>query len=395
MMQEHRYDSAGANLVWRRFSGPAADEIFVHSRPDPGQPQDVALQTAALYQTLGSFLRQEKGSLEHIVQEVVFFRNVRRDFAPFQKARLQVFDALAGALPQLPASTIIEQPPLDPHACLAISAMAVIPRGGALPGCSPQSPALGRSFLLGKHRHFCAGSIYGDPGSAFDQTFSMFCRADGILEKEGMSFHDVVRTWIYLRHMERDYAEFNRGRREFFRQRQITLLPASTGICGSPLSEESDFALSLCAIKAPERLAASAMTTPTLNEACTYGADFSRGLRVVEENKIALYVSGTASVDEGGITAHVNDFAGQVNRMLLNVETLLSEQHASFRNVLSAVTYLKTPGDAPILHRILRDRGLDDLPNALVHAAVCRPDLLCEMEAIAALPLPGPPQAID
>jgi enamine deaminase RidA (YjgF/YER057c/UK114 family) len=81
--------------------------------------------------------------------------------------------------------------------------------------------------------------------------------------------------------------------------------------------------------------------------------------------------------------------------MLLNVETLLSEQQASFRDVLSAVTYLKTPDDAPILRRILRDRGLDDLPNALVHAAVCRPDLLCEMEAVAALPLPGPRRALS
>jgi enamine deaminase RidA (YjgF/YER057c/UK114 family) len=382
-------------MVWRRFSGPAADEIFAHSRPDFGAPKDISLQTAALYQKLDSLLREEKGSLENIVQEVVFFRNIRRDFEPFQKARLKAFGAPARVPPQLPASTLIEQPPLDPHAGLVISAMAIIPRGGSLPGCDPNSPARGRSFLLGKHRHFCTGSIYGDRGSAYDQTLSMFCRADEILAREGMSFQDVVRTWIYLRHMERDYAEFNRGRREFFRRQRITLLPASTGISGSPLPEESDFALSLRAVRAPERLAASAMTTPTLNEACTYGADFSRGLRVVEEDKIALYVSGTASVDEGGCTAHVKDFAGQVNRMLLNVETLLSEQQASFRDVLSAVTYLKTPDDAPILRRILRDRGLDDLPNALVHAAVCRPDLLCEMEAVAALPLPGPRRALS
>jgi enamine deaminase RidA (YjgF/YER057c/UK114 family) len=395
MMQEKRSDSAGANLVWRRFSGPEADEIFAYARPDPGAPTDISLQTAALYQQLDSLLREEKGSLENIVQEVVFFRNIRRDFEPFQKAQLKALGAPAGAPPRLPASTFIEQPPLDPHAGLVISAMAIIPRGGSLQGGDPNSPARGRSLLLGKHRHLWAGSIYGKPGSAYDQTISMFCRADGILAREGMNFQDVVRTWIYLRHMERDYAEFNRGRREFFRRRQITLLPASTGISGSPLPEETDFALSLCAIRAPQRLAASAMTTPTLNEARTYGADFSRGLRVVEENRIALYISGTASVNEEGSTAHANDFAGQVNRMLLNVETLLSEQQASFRDVLSAVTYLTKPDDVSILRRILRDRGLDDLPNAMVHAAVCRPDLLCEMEAVAALPLPGPRRAID
>ena len=394
-MQEKSSDPAGANLVWRRFSGPAAVEIFAVARPGPGAPADISLQTAALYRQLESLLRAENGSLESIVQETAHFRDVRKDCGPFQDARLKAFGTPAGMPPKLPASTVIEQPPLDPQAGLVISTVAVIPRDGSLPGCDCDSPGRDRSMLLGEHRHLYAGSLYGNPGNAFEQTLSMFCHADGILARQGMSFHDVVRTWIYLRHMKRDYAEFNRGRREFFRSRQVTLLPASTGIGGSPLPEESDFALGLWAIKAPERLAASTMTTPTLNEARTYGADFSRGLRVVEENKIALYVSGTASVDESGSTAHVNDFTGQVDRMLLNVETLLSEQHASFRDVLSAVTYLRTPDDVPVLRRILRDRGLDGLPNALVHATVCRRDLLCEMEVVAALPLPDPRRATD
>ena len=40
------------------------------------------------------------------------------------------------------------------------------------------------------------------------------------------------------------------------------------------------------------------MTTPTLNEAPLYGSDFARGMKVVETNKVALHVSGTASIDE-------------------------------------------------------------------------------------------------
>jgi len=389
-MRENSYDSAGANLVWRRFSGPAAVEIFACCRPDPRACRDISLQTAEIYRQLDSLLHDEEGSLDNLVQEAVFFRDIRGDFQAFRRAQAQAFAAPAGAPPRLPASTFIEQPPLDPGAALVISALAVIPHADSLPAGDSGLPARSRSFLIGQHRHFCAAGMYGDSGTAFEQTLSMFRRAEGILEQQGMSFQDVVRTWIYLRHMERDYAEFNRGRREFFRSRRISLLPASTGISGSPLPEESDFALSLWAIKAPGLLAATSMTTPTLNEARTYGSDFSRGLRVAEGNKIALFISGTASVNESGGTAHANNFAAQVDRMLLNIETLLSEQHASFRDVLSAVTYLKTPEDAPVLRRILRDRGLDELPNALVHAAICRPDLLCEMEAVAALPLPHP-----
>jgi 2-iminobutanoate/2-iminopropanoate deaminase len=39
-----------------------------------------------------------------------------------------------------------------------------------------------------------------------------------------------VRTTCYLRDIERDYAEFNRIRTEFFKQQGLNPLPASTGI---------------------------------------------------------------------------------------------------------------------------------------------------------------------
>jgi enamine deaminase RidA (YjgF/YER057c/UK114 family) len=332
-------------------------------------------------------LRAEKASLANVVYETIFFRNIKRDFKDFQRTRHQVYETAMGNSPMWPASTFIEQPPLDAEVDVTISAIAVIPRGESMENRSFSVPATGRSFTLGGQKYLFGGSLYGNPGNAFDQTYSMFCLAEKMLAREGMAFQNVVRTWIYLRKMERDYAEFNRARREFFQQRNVTLLPASTGINGSPLPEKADLTLSFCAIKAPTPLDVAAMTTPTLNEAHTYGSDFSRGLRVMEGNKLALYISGTASVDELGRTAHVDDFEAQVERMLLNVETLLSAQKASFANVLSAVTYLKSAADAPTFQRIMRARGLAEMPNAVVHAAVCRPDLLCEMEAIAALPL--------
>jgi enamine deaminase RidA (YjgF/YER057c/UK114 family) len=132
------------------------------------------------------------------------------------------------------------------------------------------------------------------------------------------------------------------------------------------------------------------MSARTLGEAWLYGSDFSRGLRVVEANKIALYVSGTASVDEAGHTIHVGDLAGQAGRMLTNISVLLEAQGASFRDIVSAVTYLKRRSDAPVLRAIFRDQGFDGFPSVLVEAAICRPDLLCETEAMAALPLPPP-----
>ena len=52
----------------------------------------------------------------------------------------------------------------------------------------------------------------------------------GLLEAEGATWRDVVRTTCYLRDIERDYEAFNEERTEFFRQQELDPVPASTGI---------------------------------------------------------------------------------------------------------------------------------------------------------------------
>jgi hypothetical protein len=73
--------------------------------------------------------------------------------------------------------------------------------------------------------------------------------------------------------------------------------------------------------------------------------------------------------------------------MLLNVAVLLRRQGAGFGDVVSAITYLKRPADAGRLRQKLREAGLEGVPNALVAAPICRPELLCEMEVLAVLPV--------
>src|SRR5215471_11416430 len=52
----------------------------------------------------------------------------------------------------------------------------------------------------------------------------------GLLEAEGATWHDIVRTTCYLRDIERDYAAFNEERTKFFREQKLDPVPASTGI---------------------------------------------------------------------------------------------------------------------------------------------------------------------
>jgi enamine deaminase RidA (YjgF/YER057c/UK114 family) len=167
------------------------------------------------------------------------------------------------------------------------------------------------------------------------------------------------------------------------------LMPASTAVGGEPSAAAHDVCMRLHAIQSPQPLNLEVMSTPTLNEAWTYGSDFSRGLKVEDANKIALHISGTASIDEAGRTVHLGDVGAQAQRMLLNISSLLEAQGASYRDVVCAVTYVKNAGDAPLLRTIFRENGFEGFPCTLVEAPICRPDLLCETEAVAVLPLPG------
>jgi 2-iminobutanoate/2-iminopropanoate deaminase len=57
-----------------------------------------------------------------------------------------------------------------------------------------------------------------------------FRNITGLLESEGATWKDIVRTTCYLRDIERDYEAFNEERTAFYRQQELDPLPASTGI---------------------------------------------------------------------------------------------------------------------------------------------------------------------
>jgi enamine deaminase RidA (YjgF/YER057c/UK114 family) len=62
------------------------------------------------------------------------------------------------------------------------------------------------------------------------QTRRTFANITALLESEGASWRDIVRTTCYLRDIERDYAAFNEERSAFYRAQELDPLPASTGI---------------------------------------------------------------------------------------------------------------------------------------------------------------------
>jgi enamine deaminase RidA (YjgF/YER057c/UK114 family) len=385
--------------VLRRLAGPVASELAILCRP-AGEPPDTSRQAEGIYRSLASLLAADAASFQHLTGETLFLRDIKRDLAPILEVRARVL-ADIGQDAFAPRPAFIQQAPLDPRACFELSASAVVPLSPAtwsvrdvraMPSCACEGCAQSGARLarLGDQTLVHTTNVYGGGENAGEQAWNMFCASERLLEQCGMDFRDVVRSWIHLRDIDRDYDALNRARRAFFQRCGIDRRPASTGIQGIPFPDAHCCSMSLYAVKSPRPVEMTVMSTPALNEAWTYGADFSRGLRVAEANKMALYVSGTASIDEAGRTVHVGDFDGQVDRMLHNIESLLVGQGASFENLISGVAYLRSSEDAPELRSLFRKRGFDGFPCALVEAPLCRPDLLCEAEAVAILPLAAP-----
>ena len=128
-----------------------------------------------------------------------------------------------------------------------------------------------------------------------------------------------------------------------------------------------------------------------LNEAYDYPrpASFSRGIRFDLGDKTMLLVSGTASVDEAGLTRHAGDFRAQLWRTYRNITALLEAEGATWHDIVRTTCYLR---DIERDYRDFNDirttffgwLGLDPLPASTgIQARLCREDLLVEIEAIA------------
>jgi enamine deaminase RidA (YjgF/YER057c/UK114 family) len=136
----------------------------------------------------------------------------------------------------------------------------------------------------------------------------------------------------------------------------------------------------------------SAMTNHgVLNEAFAYAkpSSFSRGMRIDLNGVTILLISGTASIDEHGVSVHTGDFRLQMRRTLANITGLLASEGCTWHDIVRTTCYLRDierDYDAFNEERtaFFKEQGLDPLPASTgIQAILCRPELLIEIEAIA------------
>jgi enamine deaminase RidA (YjgF/YER057c/UK114 family) len=95
-----------------------------------------------------------------------------------------------------------------------------------------------------------------------------------------------------------------------------------------------------------------------------------------------VFISGTASINNKGEIMYPKDIEQQTRRMWENVEALLKEAECSFDDVTEMVVYLRDIADYDIVRGLYEER-FPGKPCVIVHATVCRPGWLVEMECMA------------
>jgi enamine deaminase RidA (YjgF/YER057c/UK114 family) len=93
-----------------------------------------------------------------------------------------------------------------------------------------------------------------------------------------------------------------------------------------------------------------------------------------------ILVSGTASIEPGGRTAHVSDVRAQIELSMQVVEAILASRGMAFADVSRATAYFKSPADTPVFDAWLARHELSAMPMVRTGCDICRDDLLFEIE---------------
>ena len=343
---------------------------------------------------IGQTLTDLQGKLDSILaahpqQQVVF----KRYFLPDESLRQQ-FPAEKGAV------SYIIQPVLCEG---SVALWLVLCEGAKVHDQGSETILEGEGIRL-----IITASLTCPEGTSEQQTRSIFSAYAAGLERHGLTLEgNCVRTWLFCDDIDHQYAGLVKARREFFAACGLTAQThfiASTGIAGRPAgagTPEGAYSLVSANEGVPAPAAARAaivqMDALAIEGAFTqrylyarthlsptydYGVTFERGVRIDTGGQHATLISGTASIDHKGNILHEGDVTAQTRRMWENVEALLDEAGDAWSDVRMMLVYLRNREDAALV-KPLFDERFPDTPKVFLHAPVCRPGWLVEMECIA------------
>ena len=278
------------------------------------------------------------------------------------------------------AKSIIQQAPLDgTKIALWVYLMSNVQTGMTKSGLY--------EVRHGDFRHLYNASAHNLAANSEYQMRLLFNEYIMQLAEEGCTLSDnCIRTWLFVNDIDLNYGGVVRARNQVFFTQGLTVhthFIASTGIGGrqgdpNVLSQMDNYAIA--GIK-PEQI--HYLYAPThLNRTSDYGVSFERGTYIDYADRRHVFISGTASINNKGEILFPKDVEKQTRRMWENVEALLKEADCSYDDVSEMIVYLRDVADYELVRSLFEER-FPDKPYVIVHAPVCRPGWLVEMECMA------------
>lgn len=223
--------------------------------------------------------------------------------------------------------------------------------------------------------------------NSYVQTIALFEKYIRSMEERGIDMKThTLRTWIYINDIDVNYVGVVKARNDIFRTYDLTKdthFIASTGIGGASQTRSScvaiDF-LTFPGINESDKMYLKALDH--LNPTHEYGTAFERGTRLSLDDSQIYFISGTASIDCHGNCIHIGDVGMQAKRLLDNIDALLHDGGATLADANYFVIYLRDISDFQLINEYMSSR-FPDKPFVIVHAKVCRPEWLIEMECTA------------
>lgn len=249
----------------------------------------------------------------------------------------------------------------------------------------------------GSYRHFWRGNAAVPLLHSEIATMALLEELSLHLESTGNSLADnCVRTWFFVHDVDVNYRGVVDGRNKAFSVAGLTPdthFIASTGIGGRHADPTVTVGMDSYSVGGltPGQMG-YLHAREFLNPTKEYGVAFERGTRLDYGDRRHLFISGTASIDNRGRVVHPGDIVRQTDRMLTNVEALLREGECGWDDVAHMIVYLRDPADYNVVSELLAGR-FPAMPAVVVHAPVCRPGWLIEMECMAARRIAAPAYA--
>ncbi len=292
------------------------------------------------------------------------------------------YDTLLASVPEAPACacSVVEQAPLN-GTKVALWAYLLTDIGAG-----SFNEELYR-VQHGTYTHLWGGTSVSHAPSSEEQTSLLLKHyVMQLLSNGGHLADDCIRTWFFVQNVDVNYAGVVKARNEEFFTQNLTSKThfiSSTGINGRNADPSVLVQLDTYAVLGlkPEQI--KFLYAPThLNPTYEYGVSFERGTRVDYGDRRQVFISGTASIDNKGNILHVGDIRRQTERMWENVDALLSEAECGFEDVGQMTVYLRDVADYAVVNEMFEKR-FPGIPRVIVHAPVCRPGWLIEMECMA------------